>query len=82
MHNYPGALSTQLWDEGPLVADDKDSFANKQDRKVLMGNIWQLLQYTEYVMSVLFNKQKVFPEVLGKCGHFYAVEQVKNASEI
>ena len=52
------------------------SFSDSESQKVLMENIWQLLQNTEYVMSVLFKDQAIFPEVLGHCGHYYAVEKV------
>jgi len=41
---------------------------------IAMNTVWSLTQQSEYVQLQYFNKNKHLPQVLGTCGHFYAVE--------
>lgn len=46
-------------------------------RHAEMQNLWVLLQDNEYLCSVLYSDQDVFPQLLGTCGGFFAVEYVE-----
>ncbi|XP_033212023.1 divergent protein kinase domain 1C isoform X2 [Belonocnema kinseyi] len=48
-----------------------------QKRKLEMENVWPLLQEQEYIMTLLFEDKDVFPQIIGTCGTFYAVEYVR-----
>lgn len=45
-------------------------------RQVEMQNLWFLLQDNEYVCSILYADRDIFPQLLGTCGPFFAVEYV------
>lgn len=42
-----------------------------------MENLWPLLQENEYLMTILYEDRDVFPQLIGTCGTFYAVEYVR-----
>ncbi|XP_049808424.1 divergent protein kinase domain 1C isoform X1 [Schistocerca nitens] len=42
-----------------------------------MKNIWALLQDNEYLCSVLYADRDLFPQLIGTCGPFFAVEYVE-----
>ncbi|XP_067002773.2 divergent protein kinase domain 1C [Anabrus simplex] len=46
-------------------------------RQIEMQNLWILLQDNEYLCSVLYSDRDVFPQLLGTCGGFFAVEYVE-----
>ena len=49
-----------------------------EDRRELeMENVWQLLQENEYIISIVYEDRDVFPQLVGTCGTFYAVEYVR-----
>ncbi|CAG9858548.1 unnamed protein product [Phyllotreta striolata] len=50
--------------------EEKD--ANKRRKE--MDNLWLLLQDNEYLLSALFTDKDVFPQLLGTCGPYFAVE--------
>jgi hypothetical protein len=45
-------------------------------RQVEMQNLWFLLQDNEYLCSILYADRDIFPQLLGTCGPFFAVEYV------
>lgn len=46
-------------------------------RKLEMENVWPLMQEQEYIMTILFEDRDVFPQLIGTCGTFYAVEYIR-----
>lgn len=50
---------------------------NPTRRNVEMENVWPLLRENEYIMSILYEDRDVFPQLIGTCGTFFAVEYVK-----
>lgn len=46
-------------------------------RHLEMENLWPLLQQNEYLMSLVYEDRDVFPQLIGTCGTFYAVEYVR-----
>ncbi|CAL7935312.1 unnamed protein product [Xylocopa violacea] len=46
-------------------------------RQLEMENLWPLLQENEYLMSILYEDRDIFPQLIGTCGTFYAVEYVR-----
>ncbi|XP_012231153.1 divergent protein kinase domain 1C isoform X2 [Linepithema humile] len=46
-------------------------------RQLEMENLWPLLQENEYLMAILYEDRDVFPQLIGTCGTFYAVEYVR-----
>ncbi|XP_020292773.1 protein FAM69C isoform X2 [Pseudomyrmex gracilis] len=46
-------------------------------RLLEMENLWPLLQENEYLMTILHEDKDVFPQLIGTCGTFYAVEYVR-----
>ncbi|KAI4477689.1 PREDICTED: protein FAM69C [Polistes canadensis] len=46
-------------------------------RQLEMENVWPLLQENEYLITILFEDHDVFPQLIGTCGTFYAVEYVR-----
>ncbi len=39
-------------------------------------SIWSLLNQEEYLTFTVLNSARVFPKIMGSCGHFYAVEHL------
>lgn len=46
-------------------------------RQLEMENLWPLLQENEYLMTILYEDRDLFPQLIGTCGTFYAVEYVR-----
>lgn len=46
-------------------------------RQKEMDNLWKLLQDNEYILSTIYSDRDVFPQIIGTCGRFYAVEYLK-----
>ncbi|XP_014484398.1 PREDICTED: protein FAM69C isoform X3 [Dinoponera quadriceps] len=46
-------------------------------RRLEMENLWPLLQENEYLITILYEDRDVFPQLIGTCGTFYAVEYVR-----
>lgn len=46
-------------------------------RNLEMENVWPLLQENEYVLSLLYEDRDLFPQLIGTCGTFFAVEYVR-----
>lgn len=42
-----------------------------------MENLWVLLQDNEYLLSVIYTERDVFPQLLGTCGPYFAVEYME-----
>lgn len=50
-------------------------------RRTEMDNIWLLIQDNEYLLSHAYWDRDVFPQILGTCGPYYAVEYVEPLPE-
>ncbi|XP_046746613.1 divergent protein kinase domain 1C isoform X2 [Diprion similis] len=50
---------------------------NPTRRNLEMENVWPLLQENEYILSIIYEDRDVFPQLIGTCGTFFAVEYVK-----
>ncbi|XP_048506150.1 divergent protein kinase domain 1C [Athalia rosae] len=50
---------------------------NPTRRHLEMENVWPLLQENEYIMSIIYEDRDVFPQLVGTCGTFFAVEYAK-----
>lgn len=48
-----------------------------EKRRQEMDNLWPLVQDNEYVLSALFTDRDVFPQLLGTCGLYFAVEYLE-----
>lgn len=55
---------------------------NKMKRHKEMDNLWYLLQDNEYLLSTLFTDKDVFPQLLGTCGPYFAVEYLEPLPDI
>ncbi|CAH1105081.1 unnamed protein product [Psylliodes chrysocephalus] len=53
--------------------EEKNTFKRRRE----MDNLWLLLQDNEYVLSALFTDKDVFPQLLGTCGPYFAVEYLE-----
>lgn len=42
-----------------------------------MDNLWPLVQDNEYVISALYTDVDIFPQLLGTCGQYFAVEYLE-----
>lgn len=51
-------------------------------REKEMNHLWTLIQDNEYLMSVIYTERDVFPQLLGTCGPYFAVEYVEPIEEI
>lgn len=47
-----------------------------------MDSLWFLLQDNEYLLSALFTDKDVFPQLLGTCGPYFAVEYLEPVKDI
>ncbi|XP_028134154.2 divergent protein kinase domain 1C [Diabrotica virgifera virgifera] len=50
---------------------------NRLKRRKEIDNLWLLLQDNEYLLSALFTDKDVFPQLLGTCGPYFAVEYLE-----
>ncbi|KAG7202455.1 hypothetical protein KM043_018754 [Ampulex compressa] len=50
---------------------------DERRRQLEMENLWPLLQENEYLMTILYEDRDIFPQLIGTCGTFYAVEYVR-----
>lgn len=48
-----------------------------EKRQQEMDNLWPLVQDNEYLLSALFTDKDVFPQLLGTCGLYFAVEYLE-----
>ncbi|CAH2002748.1 unnamed protein product [Acanthoscelides obtectus] len=55
---------------------------NKLKRQKEIDNLWFLLQDNEYLLSALFTDKDVFPQLLGTCGQYYAVEYLEPVPDV
>ncbi|GLV45847.1 uncharacterized protein CBL_11644 [Carabus blaptoides fortunei] len=46
-------------------------------RQQEMDNLWPLVQDNEYLLSALYTDRDVFPQLLGTCGLYFAVEYLE-----
>lgn len=51
-------------------------------RKKEMDNVWMLIQDHEYLLSVMYTERDVFPQVLGTCGPYFAVEYLESIQDV
>lgn len=47
-----------------------------------MDNLWMLLQDNEYLLSAMFTDKEVFPQLLGTCGPYFAVEYMESIQDV
>lgn len=75
------SISDEKADElGKLPKDDDSSSINQNDisrRATEMDNAWLLIQDYEYLLTILFTDNGLFPKRVGTCGSFYAVEHAE-----
>lgn len=55
---------------------------NQGKRRKEMDNLWKLIQDNEYVLSSLYSDRDIYPQIIGTCGNFYAVEYLKPVDSI
>ncbi|KAJ8973756.1 hypothetical protein NQ317_018344 [Molorchus minor] len=55
---------------------------DKAKRHKEMDNLWFLLQDNEYLLSTLFTDKDVFPQLLGTCGPYFAVEYLEPVPDL
>lgn len=53
--------------------EETDSLKRKKE----MDNVWPLVQDNEYVISALYTDADIFPQLLGTCGQYFAVEYLE-----
>lgn len=46
-------------------------------RQQELENIWMLIQDNEYLLSAIFSERDIFPQLLGTCGPYFAVEYLE-----
>lgn len=51
---------------------------DNQKRHLEMDNVWILIQDNEYLLTNVFAEQDVFPQLLGTCGPYFAVEYLEH----
>ena len=49
------------------------------ERHAEMREIWRLLQDNEYLLSSVYLEKDFFPQVVGSCGQYFAVEYLQPA---
>lgn len=66
------------------LAQLKPSYIEKDIRKRRqeMDNLWILLQDNEYLLSAMFSERDIFPQLLGTCGPYFAVEFIDPIDDI
>lgn len=47
-----------------------------------MDNLWYLLHDNEYLLSALFTDKDIFPQLLGTCGLYFAVEYLEPVPDL
>lgn len=47
-----------------------------------MSSLWVLLQNNEYLLSILYTERDVFPQLLGTCGPYFAVEYLEPIPDV
>ncbi|KAF2357561.1 FAM69 protein-kinase domain [Trinorchestia longiramus] len=75
IHGSDGAVQALLQQVSSL--HNSGLLNSKQSRQ----DLWSLISDQEFLMSLLMEKLKLFPKVLGTCGEFYGVEYVDTLSE-
>ncbi|GJQ76969.1 hypothetical protein Trydic_g15165 [Trypoxylus dichotomus] len=55
---------------------------NTAKRRKEMDSLWVLLQDNEYLLSALHAERDIFPQLLGTCGSYFAVEYVEPIEEL
>lgn len=72
---------TLAYDTAVRLARLKPSYEEKDvlKRRLEMEILWQLLQDNEYLLSTIFTDKDVFPQLIGTCGPYFAVEYMEPA---
>lgn len=70
---------TLAYDTAVRLARLKPSYEEKDPikRRQEMDSIWYLLQDNEYLLSTIFTDKDVFPQLIGTCGPYFAVEYLE-----
>ncbi|XP_060520081.1 divergent protein kinase domain 1C isoform X2 [Cylas formicarius] len=73
---------TLAYDTAVRLSRLKPSYEEKDKvkRQKEIENLWYLLQNHEYLLSTLFTDKDVFPQLLGTCGPYFAVEYLEPIS--
>lgn len=53
-----------------------------EDRHKEMSNLWVLLQNNEYLLAIVYTERDVFPQLLGTCGTYFAVEYLEPIPDV
>ncbi|CAH1372838.1 unnamed protein product [Tenebrio molitor] len=51
-------------------------------RQKEMDNLWILVQDNEYLLSTIYTDKDIFPQLLGTCGPYFAVEYVEPVQDV
>ncbi|XP_050292749.1 divergent protein kinase domain 1C [Anthonomus grandis grandis] len=67
---------TLAYDTASRLARLKPSYEEKDlvKRRQEMDSLWYLLQDNEYLLSTIFTDKDIFPQLIGTCGPYFAVE--------
>lgn len=70
---------TLAYDTAVRLARLKPSYEEKDPikRRQEMDSLWYLLQDNEYLLSTIFTDKDVFPQLIGTCGPYFAVEYLE-----
>ncbi|XP_066257589.1 divergent protein kinase domain 1C [Euwallacea similis] len=70
---------TLAYDTAVRLARLKPSYEEKNvlKRRLEMESLWNLLQDNEYLLSTIFTDKDVFPQLIGTCGGYFAVEYLE-----
>lgn len=58
----------------------KESALEKRHQE--MSSLWVLLQENEYLLTIIYTERDVFPQLLGTCGTYFAVEYMEPIPDI
>lgn len=70
---------TLAYDTALRLARLKPSYEEKDivKRRQEMDSLWHLLQDNEYLLSTIFTDKDIFPQLIGTCGPYFAVEYLE-----
>ncbi|XP_030760683.1 divergent protein kinase domain 1C [Sitophilus oryzae] len=70
---------TLAYDTAVRLSRLKPSYEEKDltKRQQEMDSLWYLLQDNEYLLSTIFTDKDIFPQLIGTCGSYFAVEYLE-----
>ncbi|RZC41942.1 PIP49 C domain containing protein, partial [Asbolus verrucosus] len=75
---------TLAYDSAVRLTRLRPSYEEKDivKRQKEIDNIWILVQDNEYLLSAIYTDKDIFPQLLGTCGPYFAVEYMEPIREI